>query len=127
MKSAARRQTTPAGRTGRFGPGVESEIEMILQNRLERAGLPLGETQYRFVPGRQFRWDRCWPDQRVAVECQGAIWTNGAHSRGSGVARDCLKFSIGAALGWRVLPLTRGMIEDGTAVTLIRQALETAA
>ena len=33
------------------------------------------------------------------------------------------KFSLGAALGWRVLPLTRELIEDGTAVALIRQAL----
>jgi hypothetical protein len=55
---------------------------------------------------------------------EGGVWTNGAHSRGSGVQRDCLKFSLGAALGWRVLPLTRELIEDGTAVTLIRQALE---
>lgn len=29
-----------------------------------------------------------------------------------------------AALGWRVLPVTVEMIEDGTAVALIRQALK---
>jgi hypothetical protein len=106
-----------------FGPGVESELEMVLANRLQHAGLPMGVTQHRFVPGRQFRWDRCWPDRLVAVECQGAVWANGAHSRGSGVQRDCLKFSLGAALGWRVLPITREMIESGEAVELIRQAL----
>lgn len=103
--------------------GVDSELEMLLYTRLERAGLPLGEGQCRIVPGRQFVWDRCWRNQRVAVEVQGGIWINGAHSRGSGVERDSIKQSMAAALGWRVLPITKSMIEDGTAVALIAQAL----
>ena len=104
--------------------GVESQLELLLLNRLERAGLPVGEAQYRFVPGRQFRWDRAYPDHKVAIEVQGGTWTpGGAHSRGSGIARDCLKFSLGAALGWRLLPLTKQMIESGQAVELIAQAL----
>lgn len=104
--------------------GVESQLELLLLHRLERAGLPVGVGQYRFVPGRQFRWDRCWPAEMVAVECQGGTWVpGGAHSRGSGIARDCLKFSLGAALGWRVLPLTKQMIESGEGIALIAQAL----
>lgn len=103
--------------------GVDSELEMALVTRLERAGLPPGEGQYRFVPGRLYRFDRAWPAHLVAVEIQGGLWVNGAHSRGSGVERDCVKLSIAAALGWRVLPVSRAMIEDGTAVELIAQAL----
>ena len=96
---------------------------MALLTRLERHGIPRGEAQYRIVPGRLYTWDRAWPDQRVCVEVQGAVWTNGAHSRGSGVQRDCMKASMAAALGWRCLPVTREMIEDGTAIKLIAQAL----
>jgi len=59
----------------------------------------------------------------VAVEVQGGVWTQGAHSRGSGVQRDCLKLSMAAAVGWRVLPVTREMIEDGTAIEMIALAL----
>jgi len=103
--------------------GVDSELEMMLYVRLERAGLPLGVGQHRFVPGRQYRFDRGWPNQRVACEIQGGVWVNGAHSRGSGIERDCVKLSIAAALGWRVLPLSKAMIEDGTAIVLLRQAL----
>lgn len=103
--------------------GVDSELEMALLVRLERAGLPLGVGQHRFVPGRQYRFDRSWPDQMCAVEIQGGLWVNGAHSRGSGVERDCMKLSLAAALGWRVLPISRAMIESGEAITLIRQAL----
>lgn len=103
--------------------GVESELELILLHRLERAGLPLGLPQYRFVPGRQYRFDRAWPEQMVAVEVQGGIWTNGAHARGSGIERDAVKLSVGAATGWRVIVATRLMIESGIAVRLIAQAL----
>ena len=104
-------------------PDVDSELEMMLVTRLERAGLPTGVGQHPVVTGRQFRFDRAWPEHMVAVEVQGGVWTNGAHSRGSGVQRDCLKLSMAAAIGWRVLPVTREMIEDGTAIELISQAL----
>lgn len=110
-------------RPAHWPAGVDSALEMALLTRLERFGVPLGEGQYRFVPGRLYRFDRAWPAQMVAVEIQGGLWVNGAHSRGSGVERDCVKLSIAAALGWRVLPVSKAMIEDGQAVELIAQAL----
>lgn len=103
--------------------GVDSEPELILANRIERAGLPPGLPQYRFVPGRQYRFDRAWPEQMVAVEVQGGIWSDNGHGRKSMAVKDCAKLSLAAALGWRVLPLTTDMIEDGQAVALIAQAL----
>lgn len=118
VSTATRRQ-----RPAYWPAGVDSELEMALYTRLERAGLPLGEGQYRFVPGRLYRLDRAWSDERVGVEIQGGLWVNGAHSRGSGVERDCVKLSIAAALGWRVLPISKAMIESGQAVELIAQAL----
>lgn len=104
-------------------PGVDSELEMALYTRLEQHGLPLGEGQVRIVEGRQFAWDRAWRSEKVAVEVQGGLHINGAHSRGAGVERDCLKQSLAAALGWRCLPISKAMIESGEAIRLIRQAL----
>ena len=114
-----RKQERPA----HWPPGVESELELKLLTRIERAGLPSGHGQARIIPGRGFVFDRVWPAQRVAVEVQGGLYINGAHSRGSGVERDCLKASMAAALGWRVLPVSKAMIESGQAVELIAQAL----
>jgi hypothetical protein len=103
--------------------GVESQLELLLLNRLEQAGLPLGEAQQRILWGRKFEFDRVWRDEMVAVEVQGAIYVRGAHSTGTGIERDCLKLSLAAAAGWRVLPVSRKMIESGQAVELIAQAL----
>lgn len=115
-----------AGRTADFSAGTGSELEMILANRVALAGLPLGETQRRIVPGRLWRFDRVWAEQRIAVEVQGGTFSASqqGHNRGSKIENDCRKISAAAALGWRVLPVTRKMIEDGTAVDLIRRALE---
>jgi len=104
-------------------PGVESELEMMLVTRLEHAGLPTGVGQHKIVPGRQFTWDRCWITERVCAEVQGGIWSKGGHSSGVGIERDCLKASLAAALGWRCIFATRSMIEDGSAIALIHEAL----
>lgn len=116
----ARRRVRPSW----WPPGVDSDLEMALYTRIEKAGLPIGEGQARIVEGRQFAFDRVWRPEKVAVEVQGGVWVQGAHARGTGVERDCLKASMAGALGWRVLPISRAMIEDGSAVALIRQALE---
>jgi hypothetical protein len=128
IRAMIAKQHPPAAQTLRQRPahwpaGVDSALEMALLTRLERHGLPLGDGQYRFVPGRLYRFDRAWPAHLVAVEIQGGLWVNGAHSRGSGVERDCVKLSIAAAMGWRVLPVSKAMIESGQAVELVAQAL----
>ena len=133
LPAALRAQSGPKSRTARStgprAPKAGSELEAILLNRLERAGLPAPALQYRIIPGRQFRWDMAWSEidgrpVRVCIEVQGGVWSGGSHVRGSGVQRDCLKASMAAALGWRCLPVTREMIESGQAVELIAQALE---
>lgn len=72
IRAMIAKQHPPAAPTLRQRPahwpvGVDSALEMALVTRLERHGLPLGEGQHRFVPGRLYRFDRAWPDQRVDV------------------------------------------------------------
>ncbi len=122
-RDAAKSLLEASGATKRRG--VDSELEMILANRLTIAGLRGFVHQHRFAPPRRFRFDVAWPDRKVAVEVQGGIWSGGRHARGSGIAVECQKFSLAAARGWRILPVTREMIESGEAVELIAQALKT--
>lgn len=87
-------------------------------------GLPDPVTEHVFASGRKYRFDLCWPDKRVAMEVDGGTWTGGRHVTGSGVEADCEKFSLAAALGWRVLRVTPRQVEDGRAAAWLRAALE---
>ena len=87
-----------------------SELEDVflsLWRRHGRGPAPVRELQFAKSLGRRFRWDFAWPEQLVAVEVQGGIWTRGRHSRG-GKAQiaESDKMNIAALLGWRVLFLT---------------------
>lgn len=105
--------------------GVESQLELLLLNRLERAGLPIGEAQVCGIPGRKFAFDRAWPSASppVAVDVQGAIYVKGGHSTGTGIERDTEKACLAALAGWRYLPVTEKQIKSGQAVAWIAQAL----
>ena len=108
--------------------GVESQLELLLLNRLERAGLPLGEAGQQIIPGRKFSYDRIWREVdgrpvKVCVEVQGATFVKGGHSTGLGIERDAEKACLAAVHGWRYLPVTKHMILDGRAVRMIAAAL----
>lgn len=102
-----------------------SELELALLFQVKAAGLPEPSQEYAFAQsiGRRWRFDLCWPAFKVAVEVQGGGWTGGRHGRGAGLESDCEKFSTAAAQGWRLLPVTGAMIDDGRALQLIEQAL----
>lgn len=70
------------------------------------AGLPEPTPEYVFHPTRKWRFDYAWPVHRLALECNGGIWTQGRHNRGKGSLNDQEKLSEAAVLGWRVLYAT---------------------
>jgi len=62
-------------------------------------------------------------DEQLLVEIDGGAYVNGRHSRGAGVEADCEKQSAAAILGYRVIRCTPRQVDDGTALSWIRQAL----
>lgn len=79
-------------------------------------GWPEPVTEYRFSPKRKWQWDVAWVDLKVAIEFQGGVYNPnnpGRHMRPQGFASDCEKFSSGAAMGWRCLPVTYKQVKDG--------------
>jgi very-short-patch-repair endonuclease len=70
------------------------------------AGVPL-QSEFRFHPTRQWRFDFAWPEYRVAVEIdgrgQGKPGAVGRHQTVDGVRKDCEKINAAALLGWRVM------------------------
>ena len=110
-------------RTAAHALPKSSELEEQLDFQMSAAGLPAWETEFHFHPRRKWRADRAWPVFRLLVEVEGGIWTGGRHVTGAGYEADCIKYNEAAILGYRVIRVTRGMIEDGRALDMIMRAL----
>lgn len=100
-----------------------SALEATLAFQIKAIGLPDPEREYRFHPPRRWRFDFAFPNQLVAVECEGGIWTDGRHVRPSGFEKDCEKYNQAALDGWTVLRFTSTMIKSGIALKQIERAL----
>lgn len=82
------------------------------------------EPEFRFHPVRKWRFDFCWPDKKLAVEIEGAIWTGGRHQTGSGFTADCEKLNAAILLGYRVLRFTTDMVSSGEAIKTVMEVLK---
>jgi very-short-patch-repair endonuclease len=69
-------------------------------------GIPEPVSEFKFWPQRRFRFDYAWPKEKIAVEIEGGIWTQGRHSRGPGMMSDMEKYNMAAKMGWRVFRFT---------------------
>lgn len=115
-----------------------SSAELLLSVQLEQAGIPF-EREFRFAPPRRWRADFAliWPSKQwmldlfpfemvppsFLVEIDGGGYVAGRHTRGTGFEKDAEKASAAAILGYRVIRCTPRQVEDGRALSWIRQAL----
>lgn len=100
-----------------------SAIEEAFALHCRASGLvPVRE--HVFCPGRRWRFDFAFKDQMVAVELEGGIWTNGRHTRGSGVIGDMEKYNMAARLGWAVYRFDGGAVHRGEAIDFMVKVLE---
>lgn len=81
------------------------DYEEALYYLLRGMGGHLGdvERQVKFIDTRRWAFDLAWPQSKVAVELDGAVWAGGRHTRGAGFIADTEKLNAATLLGWRVL------------------------
>lgn len=91
---------------------------------LDAAKLPLPSHEWPFHADRRWRFDYAWLADKVALEVEGGVWTNGRHTRGSGFLKDVEKYNAAATLGWRVLRVTPDKLTSAGTVETIRRALK---
>lgn len=89
----------------------------------EAYGIPAPVAEYRFHGSRRWRLDFAWPEQRVALEVDGGVWTGGRHTRGAGWTADTEKLNTAQAEGWRVLRCTPSTRDTTATLDAIRAAL----
>lgn len=132
-------------------PPPQSQLEATLLLHIRAAKLPTPVREHRFHPERKWRFDIAWPEQKLAVECEGgtrgrevrchacgakvleraksgrmvSVRAGTGHTAGKGYADDLEKCNAAQGMGWRVLRYTLPMIESGVALQEIRQALLT--
>lgn len=102
---------------------MSSHLENSLEQQLTLCGITGFVREHRFDPVRLWRFDFAWPDEKLAIECEGAVWANGRHTRGSGYIKDLEKYNEATLQGWRVLRFTAEMIDSGAALHQIEAAL----
>jgi len=100
-----------------------TDLATVLAFQVRAVGLSTPVLEHRFAPPRRWRFDLSWPDAMIACEVDGATYAQGRHTRGQGVHNDCVKLSTAAVMGWRVLRFDKEMVEDGSAVALLKRVL----
>lgn len=78
------------------------------------------QREYRFAPPRRWRFDFALPEEKIAIEINGGVWSYGRHVRGRGYLNDREKINTAQTMGWRVFELGTGQVT----VDSVRQILE---
>ncbi len=90
-------------------------------------GLPAPTKEHRFHPDRRWRFDYAWPAERVALEVEGGVWTEGRHVRGAGFLGDVEKYNAAALDGWTLLRTTPDRLLTGETLDMLGRAMARAA
>lgn len=100
-----------------------SALEDKLGMQLAAAGFNAFKREFCAIPGRRFRWDFAWPDDKLLVEVHGGTFSRGkmGHNSGMGINRDCEKQNLAVLEGWRVMAVDFKHVNDGRALAWIQE------
>ncbi len=100
------------------------EKTALFRSLCKRERVPEPVREHPFArPDRDWRFDFAWLEHRVALECDGGVWTGGRHTRGKGFLGDMEKLNAAASRGWLVFRCTPQTLDSLTTVHMIRHAL----
>lgn len=68
--------------------------------------------EYKFSSARKWRADYCHEPTKTLIELEGGIYSGGRHSRAAGFLADVEKYNAAAMLGYTVLRLGTGQVDD---------------
>ena len=122
LESAKQRHALPGKPSKEKLPTVD--YPDMLQKQIALAGYPVPHEEWRFDAVRKWRFDLAWPDLRIAIEVDGAIWSQGRHTRGGGFLKDMEKLNAATLQGWRVLRTTPDGVKTGKALELVEWAFK---
>lgn len=89
--------------------------------------LPIPTTEYWFAweaMRRRWPFDFAWIDEKIALEVDGGLFSQGAHVRGAYILKTHDKLNAATGLGWRMLYRTPDNLCSAHTVDILRAALE---
>ncbi len=106
-------------------PKLKREFDRaeVFLRALEVRGLPRPEREWKFDTKRRWRFDYAWPQQMIALEVEGGVWSGGRHTRGAGFLKDMEKYNRAAVLGWRLLRVTPDKLVSFGTFEMLREIL----
>jgi hypothetical protein len=109
-------------------PLKRSSLELVFDRQLRDSGITeLYIIEHKFHPTRRWRLDYYFPRIQLGLEIQGGTWTNGGHSRGSGVTSDLEKKEALLLAGIRLYELDggkTGRVMSGHGINILKQLIE---
>jgi hypothetical protein len=102
---------------------VKYNTEVVLK-MFEDYGIP-AEAEYKFYKDRNWRFDFAWPEEKLALEVQGGLFSYGRHSRGAALMKEHEKLNYAASVGWRILYTIPSEVCMEDTIDLIKSAFKT--
>lgn len=133
---------------GKKKKSAKSELEENLIATLSLMQIPPDKTgkgdsgyEYFFHPTRKWRSDLVYRRYGILIEVEGGMYgklivcencgtstgkwsAGGRHVRASGYAGDCEKYNAAETLGFMLIRVTGSQVSDGTALTMIEDAIK---
>lgn len=105
----------PRKRTKKPAPPQRDMFTALVESELHTQCVK----EYRFHPVRQWRFDYALPMQKVALEVEGGVWTQGRHTRPQGFLGDIEKYNTATVMGWRVVRCVPDDLMTGKTIDML--------
>lgn len=87
----------------------------------DNPSIPDPVEEFKFHPTRKWRIDICWPEQKLALEIEGGVWTNGGHVRPTGFIKDIEKYNALTLEGFSLLRFTPQQMGNCESYDFVRE------
>ena len=114
-----KKQRSKKGESKRFSEKQDSFCHFVKQ----QTGINL-VTEYKFDKSRKWRFDYANEELKLAIECEGGVWSNGRHTRGQGYINDCEKYNAASIQGWTLIRRTPQQLLTQETIDLILSAIK---
>lgn len=115
-------------RAKRESQKVRRDYKQAFLSQLQIAGVEVPVPEFAFAaPERRWRFDFAYLDLKIAIEYQGGVFFQGAHTGHTstkGITKDFEKFTEASLRGWMLILIDAGSVRSGKALEWVERAIK---